>query len=140
MRILEPLARGWMPSIERVLEGRQIFAVGFRGRGLWAWLLLLFKHTFRNIMSILEPLYSSQILPIERVLEGRQFFVVGLSGVGTSGMANVIVVTHSQEYNTYSRPIRQKPDAPDREGAQGQAVFRSWIFEDGDYVHGYNCC
>ena len=81
MRILEPLARGWMPSIERVREGRQIFAVGFRGRGLWAWLLLLFKHTFRNIMSILEPLYSSQILPIESVLEGRRFFVLFIEGI-----------------------------------------------------------
>jgi hypothetical protein len=61
------------------------------------------------------------------VLEGRQFFIVGCSGAGTSGMANIIVVTHSNEYNMYSRTIRRKSDAPDREGTQGQAVYRNWI-------------
>ena len=66
--------------------------------------------------------------PIERVLEGRQFFVVGFSGLGTMDMAGIIIVIHFQEYNTYSRAIRQWIDAPDRRGARGQAVFRSRIY------------
>ena len=33
MRILESLDSGQMPPIERVLEGRQFFAVGFIGVG-----------------------------------------------------------------------------------------------------------
>jgi hypothetical protein len=45
-------------------------------------------------------------------------------------MASITIVTHFQEYNTYSRAIRQKPDTPDRKDARGQAVFRSWIYWD----------
>ena len=44
-------------------------------------------------------------------------------------MASISVEIHSQEYNTYSRAIRQKPGAPDRKGARGQAVFRCWFFK-----------
>ena len=50
-----------------------------------------------------------------------------LLGLGTMGMASITIVTHLQEYNTYSRVIRQQPNAPGRKGARGQAVSRSWI-------------
>ena len=66
--------------------------------------------------------------PIERVLEGRQLSVVGFSGVGTMCMANIGVGSHSQEYNTYSRTIKQRVDTSDSMGARGQAVFCSWIY------------
>ena len=62
------------------------------------------------------------------MLEGRQFPAVGFSGVGTLSVAHIIVEMCSQEYNMYSRTIRQWVDAPDRKGARGQAVFRSWIY------------
>ena len=74
--------------------------------------------------------------PVERVLEGRQFLAVKFSGVGTIGVAHIIVYMCSQEYNMYSRAIRQQPGAPDRKGARGQAVFRSWIFGCGYYERG----
>ena len=66
--------------------------------------------------------------PIERVLEGRQFFAIGFSGAGSMRVVHIIVGTHFQEYNMYSRAIRQQPNAPGRKGARGQAVFRSWIY------------
>ena len=66
--------------------------------------------------------------PVERVLEGRQFPAVRISGVGTIGVAHIIVEMCSREYNMYSRTIRQWVDAPNRKGARGQAVFRSWIY------------
>jgi hypothetical protein len=125
-----------MPSIERVLEGRQLFAVGFWEQALSAWPILLLKHTFRNVICILELLHRGQEPPIESVLEGRQFVVVGFLGVSTMGMAGITVVTHLQEYIVYSRTIKQQVDAPDPMGARGQAVVRSWIFGDGDYGHG----
>ena len=74
--------------------------------------------------------------PVERVLEGRQFLAVRFSGMGTIGVAHIIVYMCSQEYNMYSRAIRQQPDAPGRKGARGQAVVRSWIFGGGHYVNG----
>ena len=74
--------------------------------------------------------------PVERVLEGRQFLAVRFSGVGTIGVAHIIVYMCSQEYNMYSRTIRQLVDAPDPMGARGQAVSRSWIFGSGHYGHG----
>ena len=66
--------------------------------------------------------------PVERVLEGRQFPAVRISGVGTIGVAHIVVEMCSQEYNIYSRTIRQQVGAPDPMGARGQAVFRSWIY------------
>jgi hypothetical protein len=51
------------------------------GWALWAWLVLLLKHTLRNIMRILEPFDSSQSPPIEWALEGRQFFVLFIEGI-----------------------------------------------------------
>ena len=62
---------------------------------LWACLVLVLKHTFRNIICILEPLDKGQKPPIENVLEGRHFFVVGFSGVGTMGMDSINVEIHS---------------------------------------------
>ena len=73
---------------------------------------MLLKHALRNIIRILESLDSSQIPPIESVLEGRHFFVTAFPGVDTMGMANIIVETYFQEYNMYSRVIRQQPNAP----------------------------
>ena len=66
--------------------------------------------------------------PVERVLEGRQFLAVRFSGVGTIGVAHIIVYMCSQEYNMYSRTIRQRVDASDPMGARGQADFRSQIY------------
>ena len=43
-------------------------------------------------------------------------------------IASITIVTHFQEYNMYSRAIRQRADAPNRKGARGQADFRSWIY------------
>ena len=56
--------------------------------------------------------------------------------MGTMGMARITIVTHLQEYNTYSRVIRQQPNAPDRKGARGQAVLRNWIFGGRQYESG----
>jgi hypothetical protein len=71
------------------------------------WLLLLLRHTLRSIIHILEPLCRGLQPPIQRILEGQQFFAVGFLGVGTIGMASITVETHSREYNTYFRTIRQ---------------------------------
>jgi len=60
--------------------------------------------------------------PIERVLEGRHFLVIGFSGAGTMDMAHIIVEMHYQQYYTYYRPIRRRPDAPNRKGSRGQAL------------------
>ena len=86
------------------------------------------SHTLINIVHILESLDSSQMPPVKRVLEGRQFLAVRFLGVGTIGVAHIIVCLCSQEYNMYSRTIRQQVDAPNPMGAQGQAVFCSWIY------------
>jgi hypothetical protein len=82
-----------------------------------AWLILLLKQTFRNIIHILEPLYRGQQPPIQRVLEGRHF-----CAVGTIGMANIIVETHFQRYITYCRIIRPRLAVPNPKVAQMQAV------------------
>ena len=49
------------------------------------------------------------------------------------GMASITIVICFQEYNTYSRAIRQQPNAPGRKGARGQAVSRSQNFGGGHY-------
>ena len=79
-------------------------------------------------MCILDLLDRGEVPPVKRVLEGRQFLAVQFSGVGTIGVAHIIVYMCSQEYNMYSRTIRQQVGTPDPMGAQGQAVVRSWIF------------
>ena len=52
------------------------------------------------------------------------------------GMASITIVIRFQEYNTYSKVIRQQPDAPGRKGARGQAVSRSQVFGGGHYWRG----
>ena len=90
---------------------------------LWACLVLVLKHTFRNMICILEPSEWGQIPPIQNVLEGRHFFAVGFPGVGTMGRASISVETYFQEYNMYFRAIRQMPEALDPKCSRGQALF-----------------
>jgi len=43
----------------------------FRGRALLAWLILLYRWTYRNTIRIIDPLGRGQKPPVERVLEGQ---------------------------------------------------------------------
>ena len=64
-------------------------------------------------MCIIQPSDGGQTPPIESILEGRHFFVVGFWGVRTINITNLIVETHSWEYNVYSRTIRQRLQTTD---------------------------
>jgi hypothetical protein len=76
-------------------------------------LILLLKHTLKNIIRILEPLGRDPQPLIQRSLEGRQFFAVVFLGAGTIGMADITVETHPMGYNTYFRTIREMLAASD---------------------------
>jgi hypothetical protein len=49
------------------------------------------------------------------------------------GMTSIIVVILFQEYNVYSRTIKERVDTSNRKGARGQAVSRNWILGGTDY-------
>ena len=50
------------------------------------------------------------------MLKGRQISTAEFWKMGTTSMANIFLVTHAQEYTTYSRTIRQRPATPDPQG------------------------
>ena len=78
-------------------------------------------------MCIIEPSDRSQKPLIEMALEGRHFFVAAFPGVCTIGVTHITVEIYSHEYNMYYGAIRQGSEALDRNGARGQALFRSCI-------------
>ena len=69
------------------------------------------------IASFTPQYHISQLKLLSHSLEGAQGQVVSVAEfwrVGTMGVANIVVKTYYQEYNTYFRTIRQRPVAPDQ--------------------------
>ena len=66
-----------MRLVKRILEGRHFSLVGLGGCALSISVILLLKHTLKNIMCVLKPFERGHKPPIESVLEGRHFFAVG---------------------------------------------------------------